>query len=153
MIIAVDFDGTVVTHEFPAIGEEIGATEVLKELIANGHQLILYTMRSDIENPTSTDYNITKKGGTFLTDAINWFKERDVTLYGINTNPEQKNWTDSPKAYAELYIDDASLGCPLVHPADSFLRPYVDWVKVREILIQTGVIDPRIYESQDHQEY
>lgn len=31
MIIAVDFDGTCVTHEFPYVGKEIGAAEVLKE--------------------------------------------------------------------------------------------------------------------------
>lgn len=46
MIIAVDFDGTCVTHEFPRVGVEIGAAEVLKELTDKGHQIILFTMRS-----------------------------------------------------------------------------------------------------------
>jgi conserved hypothetical protein len=46
MIIAVDFDGTCVTHEFPRVGEEIGAAEVLKELTDKGHKIILFTMRS-----------------------------------------------------------------------------------------------------------
>ena len=50
-IIGIDFDGTCVTHEFPRIGKDIGAVPVLKELIANGHDLILFTMRSDIHNP------------------------------------------------------------------------------------------------------
>ena len=48
MDIVIDFDGTVVTHEFPKIGRDIGAVPVLKELVANGHRLILFTMRSDI---------------------------------------------------------------------------------------------------------
>ena len=46
MIIAVDFDGTCVTHEFPRVGKEIGAAEVLKELTDKGHKIILFTMRS-----------------------------------------------------------------------------------------------------------
>lgn len=46
MIIAVDFDGTCVTHEFPRVGAEIGAAEVLKELTDKGHKIILFTMRS-----------------------------------------------------------------------------------------------------------
>jgi hydroxymethylpyrimidine pyrophosphatase-like HAD family hydrolase len=46
MIVAVDFDGTCVTHEFPRVGEEIGAAEVLKELTDKGHKIILFTMRS-----------------------------------------------------------------------------------------------------------
>ena len=46
MIIAVDFDGTIVTHEYPRIGRDIDAVPVLKELIENGHKIILYTMRS-----------------------------------------------------------------------------------------------------------
>lgn len=46
MIIAVDFDGTCVTHEFPYVGKEIGAAEVLKELTDKGHKIILFTMRS-----------------------------------------------------------------------------------------------------------
>jgi hydroxymethylpyrimidine pyrophosphatase-like HAD family hydrolase len=47
MIIAIDFDGTCVTHEYPKVGREIGASKVLKELVDSGHQLILFTMRSD----------------------------------------------------------------------------------------------------------
>jgi hypothetical protein len=46
MHIVVDFDGTVVTHDYPRVGKDIGAVPVLKELIKNKHQLILFTMRS-----------------------------------------------------------------------------------------------------------
>jgi hypothetical protein len=34
------------THDYPKIGKDIGAVLVLKELIDNKHQLILFTMRS-----------------------------------------------------------------------------------------------------------
>jgi len=45
MIIAIDFDGTCVTHAYPKIGKDIGAVPVLKQLVQYGHQLILWTMR------------------------------------------------------------------------------------------------------------
>jgi hypothetical protein len=51
-----------------------------------------------------------------LTDAVNWFKDNGIPLWGVNGNPEQRTWTDSPKAYCQLYIDDAGLGTPLVYP-------------------------------------
>jgi len=126
MIIAIDFDGTCVSHKFPKIGHDIGAVPILKELISNGHQLILFTMRSDRPN------------GNFLTDAVNWFKENDIELYGIQYNPTQSLWTTSNKCEANLYIDDAALGCPLIYNERE--RPYVDWYKVREILIENKII-------------
>jgi hypothetical protein len=148
MIIGVDFDGTCVTHEFPKIGKDIGAVPVLKELVANGHQLILFTMRSDIVNPKGEDNELHLESGNYLTDAINWFKENGIPLYGIQTNPTQHTWTTSPKAYAHLYIDDAALGCPLsvdiARDGDEIKRvgrPYVDWKKVREILVFKDIIE------------
>ena len=48
MVIAVDFDGTCVTHAFPKIGEDIGAVPVLKRLVKAGHKIILYTMRRKV---------------------------------------------------------------------------------------------------------
>lgn len=117
MIIAVDFDGTCVTHEYPKIGKDIGAIEVLKELVEHGHQLILYTMRS----------------GKELEEAINWFKDNNITLWASQMNPTQSEWTKSNKCYAQLYIDDAALGCPLAY--DTFSdRPFVNWVEVKELL-------------------
>ena len=140
MIIGIDFDGTCVTHDFPRIGREIGATEVLRELVAQGHRLILFTMRSDINNPQSKDYNINKTGGRYLSEAVEWVKERDIPLFGINENPQQKSWTHSPKPYCHLYIDDASLGIPL-ESEDGEIRQFVDWVAVKELLIEYGVLD------------
>jgi hypothetical protein len=116
-IIAIDFDGTCVTHEYPKIGRFIGAQKVLKRLVDEGAKLILWTMRS---------YN-------HLTDAVNWFNDNQIPLFGINENPEQKIWTGSPKAYAHMYIDDAALGIPLVQGLNGE-RPYVDWDRVEELL-------------------
>jgi len=46
MDINIDFDGSVVTHEYPHVGQDIGAVPVLQKLVENGHRLILFTMRS-----------------------------------------------------------------------------------------------------------
>ena len=117
MYIAVDFDGTCVTNEYPNVGRDIGAVPVLKKLVDAGHKLILNTMRS----------------GKELADAIRWFIDNNIPLFGINENPTQKSWTASPKVYAHIYIDDASLGCPLT--TDSFVtKPYVDWSEVEKQL-------------------
>ena len=124
MYIAIDFDGTCVTHDYPRIGKEIGATEVLKRLVEAGHKLILNTMRSDKE----------------LQDAVNWFKKNGSELYGVNENPAQKRWTNSPKVYAHMYIDDAALGCPLINAPELSNRPFVDWDSIDLQLIQKGII-------------
>lgn len=135
MIIAVDFDGTCVTHEFPSIGKDIGAVPVLKELINNGHKLILLTMRS---------HKIVKENSVpidTLQDAIDWFKRNKIPLYGINKNPNQERWTSSPKVYANIYIDDAALGTPLKYDKDGAISiPYVDWDKMRILLKIKGVL-------------
>ena len=134
MTINIDFDGTCVTHDFPRVGKEIGAVPVLKRLVENGHQLILFTMRSDrTEKKETNDPTIQDVTGAFLTDAVNWFKKNDIPLFGINTNPEQISWTTSPKPYAQIYIDDAALGCPLIYPEDGS-RQYVDWHEVSKLL-------------------
>lgn len=115
--IAVDFDGTCVTHEYPKIGREVGAAPVLEDLVKEGAKLILFTMRS----------------GDKLQEAVDWFAYHDIPLYGINRNPTQ-TWTQSPKAYAHLYIDDAALGVPLLRGLKGE-RPFVDWKTVREMLL------------------
>ena len=138
MIICVDFDGTCVTHAFPNVGKEIGAPEVLKKLVDNNHQLILWTMRSDVENVSSPEFDGLFTG-TYLTDAVEWFNRNGIQLYGIQSNPTQINWTTSPKAYAHLYIDDSALGIPLIYDEDE-ARPYVDWQKVEDWLKYNGYI-------------
>ena len=45
MVIAVDFDGTIVEHKYPAIGRELPfATETLRMLIRDRHKLILWSL-------------------------------------------------------------------------------------------------------------
>ena len=67
--------------------------------------------------------------GPTLSDAVDFLEKNGIKLYGINKNPDQKSWTKSPKAYADIYIDDAAFGCPLIRPK-GFKRPCVDWEKV-----------------------
>jgi len=139
MIFAIDFDGTCVTHEFPNVGRDIGAAKVLKKLNAKGHKLILWTMRSNVDNPTSDDPSIINKAGNYLDDAVEWFAKNDIKLWGTNENPEQKSWTHSPKAYAQIYVDDAALGAPLKNGKEGE-RPYIDWESVERILTGVGLI-------------
>lgn len=121
IVLAIDFDGTCTTHEYPKVGREIGAAPVLKRLTDAGHKLILFTMRSGKEQ----------------TDAEKWFASHDIPLYGSNVNPTQRAWTASPKAYGQIYIDDAALGCPLVIKNGE--KPYVDWVQIEAMLDNMGV--------------
>ena len=109
MIIAVDFDGTCVKHAYPKIGEDIGAVPVLKEMVKNGHQIVLNTMRS----------------GKLLNEAVQWFESNGIKLSGANHTPGQETWTKSSKTYAHVYIDDAALGCPT--RMDESGNIFVDW--------------------------
>lgn len=80
LTIAIDFDGTIVKHRYPELGEDIpNALEVIKKLQDKGHKIILYTMRSDKEDMET------------LTDAVVYLKERNIKLYGINQNKSQKH--------------------------------------------------------------
>lgn len=137
MAIAVDFDGTCVTHEFPKIGKDIGAIPVLRKLVERGHQIILYTMRSHCSNKCVTDDNVRLMDT--LQEAIDWFHKNEIPLYGINENPIQHNWTSSKKIFAHIYIDDSSLGIPLKHDEYSTL-PYVDWSRVEILLKMRGIL-------------
>jgi len=142
MDILIDFDGTCVSHEFPYIGADIGAVPVLQDLVKAGHNLILNTMRSDKENVRASKFkNISGKSGKYLTAAVKWFKDNDIKLHGINTNPGQASWTSSPKAYGQLSIDDINLGTPLKFDTKICQRPFVDWVAVRKWLELHQVLD------------
>ena len=129
--IVLDFDGTVVKHRYPDVGEDIGAVPVLKRLIANGHKLILSTMRSHDSEGVDT-----------LQPALDWFNQLDIPLYGINENPSQKEWTASPKVYGNVYIDDAALGAPL-KTDDSDAPPFIDWGMAAIHLFYYGCLTER----------
>ena len=97
MIIAVDFDGTIVENKYPKIGREISfAIETLKALNKQGHQLILWTVRSGIQ----------------LEEAVEYCQERGVEFYAVNKSyPEEVfDETISRKINADLFIDDRNLG-------------------------------------------
>jgi len=142
MTINIDFDGTCVTHSFPEIGKEIGAIPVLKRLTDQGHQLILFTMRSNrITFKDIGDGDIVPDtNGHFLNDAIKWFMNNGIPLYGVQSNPDQHNWTESPKSYAQLMIDDSSLGCPLKNDLSLSKKPFVDWEAVEKWLEKEGIL-------------
>ncbi|MHB9054578.1 MAG: BT0820 family HAD-type phosphatase [Paludibacteraceae bacterium] len=98
MTIAVDFDGTIVTHEYPKIGREIPfAIDTLKRLQNDGHhQLILWSVRE----------------GTLLQEAVEFCRSRGLEFYAVNSNyPEGETIDNQPrKLSVDLFIDDRNLG-------------------------------------------
>ena len=117
VVFGLDYDGSCVCHEYPKVGRDIGAQRVLHRIVDSGGLLILNTMRS----------------GKELQDAVDWFAQNGLSLYGVGENPTQKEWTNSKKCYAQIYIDDAALGCPLVK-GENGERNYVDWTAVEKLL-------------------
>ena len=98
MTIAVDFDGTIVEHRYPAIGpEKPFAIDTLKYLCAQRHKLILWTVRE----------------GELLDEAVAYCRRRGLEFYAVNKNyPEEKPTHEgySRKLQADLFIDDRNLG-------------------------------------------
>jgi len=98
MTIAIDFDGTIVTHAYPAIGKPIPfAIETLKKLQREDHhQLILWTCRE----------------GDLLQEAIDYCASRGLEFYAVNSNfPEEtSDIVRARKLEADLFIDDRNLG-------------------------------------------
>ena len=76
------------------------------------------------------------RSGKTLEEAVQWFKDNEIQLYGINENPSQKSWTNSPKVYANIYIDDAAIGVPLVDYNSNLWphRPYVCWTSMYDYI-------------------
>lgn len=99
MTIAVDFDGTIVEHKYPAIGKEIPfAIDTLKMLINDRHRLILWSVRE----------------GQLLDEAVEWCRERGVEFWAVNRDyPEEttdNNQHFSRKLKADIFIDDRNIG-------------------------------------------
>lgn len=113
MKIAVDFDGTIVEHEYPKIGKiRPFAFETLKMLEAKGHQLVLWTYRS----------------GQYLDEAVEFCKKNGIEFYAVNANYPEEVFDDSKsrKIDCQCYIDDRNVGGVLpwgevyqiLHPED-----------------------------------
>lgn len=99
MTIAVDFDGTIVEHKYPAIGRELPfAIETLKKLRDEHHRLILWTVRE----------------GRLLDEALAFCRDRGLEFYAVNRDyPEEEKGRNnhySRKLKADLFIDDRNLG-------------------------------------------
>ncbi len=111
MIIAVDFDGTIVKHKYPDIGKEIPyAIETLKLFQKKGHKLILWSYRH----------------GKELENAVTFCEERGLFFHAVNNNFEGEEFDNSysRKIYADIYIDDRNLlGIP-------------EWKKIHEMILE-----------------
>ena len=127
--IAVDFDGTIVTHEYPKIGREIPfAIETLKMLIRDHHRLILWSVRE----------------GELLQEAVDWCRERGVEFWAVNKDyPEESldnNNHFSRKIKADYFIDDRNIG------------GLPDWGQIYQIICQGKSYRKIIRESMGAQE-
>ena len=98
MVIAVDFDGTIVTHEYPRIGKPIpfAIQTLLKLQQEDHHQLILWTVRE----------------GELLKEAVEYCASKGLEFYAVNSNYPEEDATQptNRKVSADLYIDDRNLG-------------------------------------------
>lgn len=98
MVIAVDFDGTIVTHEYPQIGKPIPfAIDTLKRLQTDGHhQIILWSVRT----------------GSLLDEAVEYCHSRGLDFFAVNANfpEEEESRAQCRKVVADVYIDDRNLG-------------------------------------------
>lgn len=105
MIFAVGFDGTIVEHKFPKIGEELeGATETLCMLQEAGHKIIIWTCRCE----------------PYLSPVSKWFKQRNFVPDAVNSNFHFVPGFAMPKILADVYIDDRNF------------PPFSGWAAVRE---------------------
>lgn len=97
MLIAIDFDGTIVEHRYPQIGKERPfATETIRRLIADRHRIILWTLRK----------------GRLLDEAVEWCRERGIEFYAINSSypGEEIDGDTCRKIKYDIVIDDRNIG-------------------------------------------
>jgi hypothetical protein len=103
-IIAVDFDGTIVEHKFPHIGQlQPGAKRVLNKWHDEGIQVIIWTCRNQVapEWGPNADLSAVRK----------FLENNDIKFATINEQAPGIGFRmHSPKVYADMYIDDRNLG-------------------------------------------
>jgi hypothetical protein len=123
-IIAIDFDGCIVKDKYPEIGELIPeAKTVINKLHENGDYIILWTCRD-------RDH---------LINAINFLLENEIWFDRVNDhNPEnlKKYGHAVNKVYANIYIDDKSLGTPLLEDSEKDSKSYTDWTVLDKLLFE-----------------
>lgn len=117
MIIAVDFDGTIVEDRYPGIGKEKRhAFITLKALQKEGHRLILWTYRSGVQ----------------LEEAVDFCRKNGVNFYAVNRSYYEEQFDEtnmSRKVFADIYIDDRNLG------------GFVEWEKAWKTLNVKQLLD------------
>jgi hydroxymethylpyrimidine pyrophosphatase-like HAD family hydrolase len=125
MLIAVDFDGTIVTHEYPEIGKEIPfAIDVLKRLqTEEHHSLILWTVRT----------------GELLDEAVEYCRKRGLEFYAVNKNNPEETDESPRKLRAEVFIDDRNIG------------GLMDWTKIYKMI--KGIPDDDLYDNYTTGQY
>lgn len=98
MIIAIDFDGTIVENNFPRIGRlKPNAKEVISKLKAEGHYIIIWTCRKQQRETEARNFLIQNN---IPFDLVNESNAVNVQKYG---------GVDTRKVYADVYIDDNGL--------------------------------------------
>ena len=125
LIIMVDFDGTIVEHKFPRIGDPLPmAFETLKRLKEAGHKLILWTCRED------EGYLISRQ---FLRDAVEFCRSHGVEFDAVNESIREYEFRPEKgvnrKPYADIMIDDRNFG------------GFPGWAAVSKVLLGSHTVD------------
>lgn len=124
LILAIDFDGTLAEHEFPRIGGEVPeAINWCKVFQGMGAKLIMWTVRQDGHHY-----------GDVRTQAVTWCKDRGLVFDAVNNDLEVYSWTQGNKIYANIYIDDAALGCPVIWTPRG--KRVADWSKIGPVVVE-----------------
>lgn len=114
LIIAVDFDGTIVEDAYPAVGKpKLFAFDTLKKLQNEGHRLILWTYRS----------------GKKLEEAVKFCESNGISFYAVNASyqDEEFDYETSRKIHADIFIDDRNVG------------GFIGWGNVHQLLLNQEI--------------
>ena len=154
MIIAIDFDGTIVEHRFPEIGDPVPyALNFIKALKENGHQIFLWTIRSNYEVVRFDNGGKVYQRrieSVYLDKACQFLKENGIELDGYNESPYIVS--TSNKQFANYYIDDTALGTPMMKDSSGHYS-CVDWKELGKLMVQKHLISELQYAKIIHNDY
>lgn len=152
MVGLIDFDGTVVYHVPQGVCPiDTGATKVLRRLIEKGHNIVLWTCRnSSKDNPYNFVDGVPKDPDS-LGEAVKWFEDHNIPLYGINEVPDSDRMVGtSRKPLYDFLIDDLNIGTPLKYKmvpchlyngGTTLVKAHcVDWEKIEKLLEEKGIL-------------